>query len=134
MNHSNLFNFFKSSTLGCSSFVHMNDIAEAQSGSPLCKIYSSLMTTECKMLNLFPCSYLTFNTVNNHISVGEVIIWERYSLRSCTTYDMYYFILISTLLLFRYIILIYKNVCTLPFVDANPGNLSSVLLMKSSTY
>ena len=122
----------QSSTSGCFILVHGNDIAVAKSGCLLCAIYSSFMTTEWKLLSLFPCIFLTFTTVNSHLASGDVTTWGTSLPNSCTSSDMYPFIFISYLVLFRCLIFIPKKLFMLSFVTVNPGNLSSNLFMTLS--
>ena len=130
--HSNLFTFFKYSTLELFILFRSNDIAAEKYSRPLCKTHSNFMTTEWKVLSLLPCNYLTFPTVNSHLDTSNVMIWETYSSNSCTNSVIYSLILISILLFFRYLIFIHKKVWALPFVTVNPGNLYFALRMKSS--
>ena len=130
--HSNLFNFLQYSTSGWFILVHRNDIAVAKSGCPLCKIHSSLMTTEWKVSSLLPFSSLIFTNVNSQLALGDIPTYKKSSLNYCTASIMYYFVLIAVLLFLRFLIFIPKKVFVLPFVTVNTGKTSSTLLMMLS--
>ena len=102
INHNNLFKLFQSSTSGWFILVHRNDISLAQSGRPLCKIYSSFMTTEWKVLSLLPCDSLTFTTVNSHLATSNVTTWDTSSPNSCTDSVIYYLIWIAIILIVQW--------------------------------
>ena len=112
--------------------MHSNDISVAQSVRPLCEIHIGFMTTEWKFSSLLPCSSLTFPSVKIHLAASGVTTWETSSPKYFTESVIYSFVLISVILLFRYLIFISKNVWKLPSVTVNTKNLSSTLLIMSS--
>ena len=101
MKRSTIFNFFVSSMPGWFIIVHRYDIAVAQSWRPLYTIHKNFMTIEWNILSLLPYSSLTLPTLNIHLATGNVTICEKFSPNSCTALYLYYFMLISSLLLLR---------------------------------